>query len=194
MGESLASNLARAAAWLLAAGVVAVLWVGGFADLGAYRGRAEDPRYAVEHGAALLTAVLAVIAAFQIDGAPGRLWVWLPAPALLAWVAAAGTGCLETWLQGVHGDWIEGAECFGFLLAVSSLLALSLLVPLYRAQPRARPRAAAMAGLGVAAFAAALLQFFHPFAGTPLDVAAHAAAMALVIGVAAWSPRLVPSI
>jgi hypothetical protein len=37
------------------------------------------------------------------------------------------------------------------------------------------------AGLGVAALSAAILQFFHPFNITVMDLAAHLAAIALVV-------------
>jgi hypothetical protein len=195
MADAIPSHRTRAVLWLLAVGLVSAVWVGGFADLAAYRARADGPRYFIEHAAALLTGILAVLAAFEFNGMSARrLWIWLPLPALGIWVAAAGTGCFESWLHGVSGDWIEGVECFAFLIAVSTPLALSLLMLLYRTRPRARPRAAAMAGLGVASIAAFLLQFFHPFPVTALDVTVHAAAVALIVGVAAWSPRLVPSV
>jgi len=46
----------------------------------------------------------------------------------------------------------------------------------------------------VSALAAFLLHFFHPFAPTAMDVAAHGLAMFLVIAASAWSPRLVSSV
>ncbi|HKF71361.1 MAG TPA: hypothetical protein VKB68_06405, partial [Stellaceae bacterium] len=53
---------------------------------------------------------------------------------------------------------------------------------LRRARPLAPVRVAAIGGLGVAAIAAFLLQFFHPFDVTTLDLSVHIVAIAIVIG------------
>jgi hypothetical protein len=45
-------------------------------------------------------------------------------------------------------------------------------------------------GLGVAALSAFVLQFFHPFDVTVMDLATHLAAVALVIGGAALAERI----
>ena len=50
-----------------------------------------------------------------------------------------------------------------------------------------------MGGLGVAGIAAFLLQFFHPFDVTLLDLAIHAVAVGLVVGVSAVSARALPA-
>jgi hypothetical protein len=48
---------------------------------------------------------------------------------------------------------------------------------------------ALLGGLGAAALSALLLQFFHPFALTLVDLAVHFGAVAIVIGLAAVSRR-----
>jgi hypothetical protein len=58
---------------------------------------------------------------------------------------------------------------------------------LLRAKPLAPAAVAAMGGLGVAGIAAFLLQFFHPFDVTVIDLAVHAVAVGLVIVVSAVS-------
>jgi hypothetical protein len=60
-------------------------------------------------------------------------------------------------------------------------LALSLIVLLRRAAPLAPVRVAAMGALGVAALAAAALQFFHPFEVIFMDLGVHLGAVALVV-------------
>jgi hypothetical protein len=60
---------------------------------------------------------------------------------------------------------------------------------LRRAAPLAPVRVAAVGGLGVAAIAACLLQFFHPFDVTLLDLSVHAVAIAIVIAVASLCAR-----
>jgi hypothetical protein len=59
-----------------------------------------------------------------------------------------------------------------------------LLWLLARARPIEPVPVALTAGLGIAALAAFLLQFFHPFAVTFLDLATHLAAVLLVVGAA----------
>jgi len=51
---------------------------------------------------------------------------------------------------------------------------------------------AAMGGLGAAAIAAFLLQFFHPFEITFLDLGMHAIAVAIVVATASLVSRLNP--
>ncbi len=87
----------------------------------------------------------------------------------------------------------ESTHCFRFILSVSVPLGVSLMLLLYRARPLALVRIAAVGGLGVAAIAACLLQFFHPFDVTLLDLSVHVVAIAIVIAVASlwarWSER-----
>ena len=63
---------------------------------------------------------------------------------------------------------------------------------LRKAQPIAPTPVAVLGALGVAALAASLLQFFHPFDITVIDLGFHLAAVALVmlIGAALRRPLL----
>jgi hypothetical protein len=101
--------LVRAAAWLLFAGLMVVLMAaikGLRPDLGS---SLEQPRFAIDVAAALATGILAAVAAF-VASLPdrSRLWLWLPVPALLVWVANIGHSCLTAWVDvqpGMHlGD------------------------------------------------------------------------------------------
>jgi hypothetical protein len=60
-------------------------------------------------------------------------------------------------------------------------LALGLFWMLRRARPIAPLSVAALGTLGVAASAAFMLQFFHPFDVTVIDLSLHLAAIALVV-------------
>lgn len=186
----------RATLWLLAVGVAAAVAVWAFSDLDVFARRAQDPQLALDMIATLITGVAAVIAAFQLslpDRSPG--WALLPLPSLAAWIATSGYGCYRHWISVGPEGWElgESAQCFRFILLVSVPLGISLLLLLRRARPLAPMRVAAVGGLGVAAIAAGLLQFFHPFDVTLLDLSVHVVAIAIVIAAASlwarWSDR-----
>ncbi|MEN3974899.1 NrsF family protein [Emcibacter sp. SYSU 3D8] len=129
---------------------------------------------------ALLTALLAAKAAFEL-GVPGRsrLWALLPLPAALLWIGASGMGCLRNWAEsGWQGG--EDLECLRFILGTSIPLAVAIVVLLRRVFPLYPMLTAGLAGLACAAASAALLNIGHPFDATATDLAAHAAAVALV--------------
>jgi hypothetical protein len=152
-------------------------------------------RVIVEYGSAIATAVCALTAAFRLNGSRrGRGWLIasLVSLAVWLWLGAVGLACAETVRQGRSGTWSEAVECFGFLIAAGAIIALLVVTPLYRRRPRAKVSVAAMAGLGVAAAASSILQFTHDFPPTLVDVAAHTAAISLLIASVMWSRRLVP--
>jgi len=75
----------------------------------------------------------------------------------------------------------ESAHCFIFITAASVPLAIGLFWMLRRARPMGALTVAALGTLGVAATAAFVLQFFHPFDVTVIDLAFHLAAVGLVV-------------
>jgi hypothetical protein len=107
-------------------------------------------------------------------------------------VATSGLGCLQYGLGwGPAGHHMgESPHCFRFIVMVSLPLALLLYLVLRRARPIQPMPVALTAALGVAALAAFILQFFHPFDSTLTDLAAHFAAVLVVIGLAAATRRL----
>jgi hypothetical protein len=185
----------RALAWLALTTVVSAVAVAWLADMETFFGRARELRQLIELGATLATGLLAIVAAFHLS-VPDRSprWALLPLPTLAVWLAVAGAGCVASWVNGTASDLGESSECFAIIVAVSIPLGITVLWALARAKPLVPSRVAAVGGLGVAALAAFLLQFFHPFDVTVLDLALHAVAVALVVGAASWSPRLVPSL
>jgi hypothetical protein len=174
----------RAALWLgvvfALIGIALYLW----ADWHDFVARMLVPRRALECAATGLTGITAVLAAFvcSVPGRP-RWWVALPAPPFALWLSASGLGCLQNgWsLHGAGGFLGDSPHCFIFIVAVSVPLAIALFWILRRARPIAPLRVAALATLGVAGLAAFVLQFFHPFDVTVIDLALHLAAVALVM-------------
>jgi hypothetical protein len=130
------------------------------------------------------TAVLAAIAAFELSlpDAP-RGWAFLPLPGVLLWLAASGFGCLRVWfLPETHvADFSEARDCLIFIVSLSVPLSALMFTMLRRACPLQPGLAAAIGGLAVAAAAATLLNFFHPYDAAATDLSVHAIAVALVV-------------
>lgn len=185
----------RALLWLLVIAALSALAILLFADLDTFARRAADPKLRLELIGTALTGIAAVVAAFELslpDRASG--WALLPIPPLVLWIASSGYSCYRHWIVFGPGGWEigESTHCFRFILAVSVPLGVSLLVLLRRARPLAPVKVAAVGGLGVAAIAAFLLQFFHPFDVTFMDLAIHAAAVGIVVGTVSIGGRLSP--
>ena len=182
-----------AALYLLGAMALSVVVITFFADLPVFERRIADPKLVVEVAATLATGVFAVLAAFELS-LPDRSWRWalLPLPTLVLWVASSGYSCWQHLI--VHGPegWAigESGQCFRFILLVSVPLGAVLLLMLRRAHALAPIKVAALGALGVAALAAFLLQFFHPFDVTFMDLGIHAISVALVVLIASGTESL----
>jgi hypothetical protein len=178
----------RAGLWLAVVTAALTTAIVLFADVGLFARRAGDAKLALELTGTGLTGILAVIAAFQLS-LPDRAarWALLPLPALGLWIASSGYSCWRHWISIGPQGWEIGESwhCFRFILGVSLPLAASLIVLLRRARPLAPVRVAAMGALGVAAIAAFILQFFHPFDVTFMDLGIHAVAVAIVVAAVA---------
>ena len=183
----------RALLWLAPVGALVLLVVLRYADLAAMARRVAQPRLALECVGALLTGIVAVVSAFYLS-LPDRSdrWRFAPLPPLALWLACSGLGCLQNGLGlGPAGHRLgESTGCFRFILAVSVPTALLLFAVLRRARPLLPLRVALCGALGVAALAAFVLQFFHPFDVTLIDLAMHALAVVLVVGIAGLFRRV----
>ena len=182
----LASPLKRALktlALLALGGGIAVLARGDAERLLArYAGR--EGIMALELAAMLATGVLAVTAAFFVS-VPGRSRRWLlaPIPPFLLWLFLSGLGCYGDWVRnGPIGLEIgHSLDCLLFILATSIFLAPLLIWRLSRAAPIDPLPVALLGGLGIAALAAFLLNFFHETDVTVIDLAVHLVAILLVV-------------
>lgn len=175
----------RALGWLAVVGTLAVA-LATFANTHTMWERiaaAPDMWLAVVGSTA--TAILAGFAAFELSlpDAP-RGWAWLPLPGALLWIGASGFGCLRVWIvpEAHVADMSEARDCLLFIIALSLPLSALLLLMLRRACPLNPGLTAAIGGLAVAAAAATLLNFFHPYDAAATDLTVHAFAVALVVG------------
>jgi len=188
----LAPPMMRALLWLAVIAALAAVPVVLRANLPVFAERAAAPRMAIELFATLATGVAGIIAAFHLS-IPGRsrAWAWLPAPFALLWIVTTGIGCLQFLPEQVQTGWDIGQRhyCFYFLLAVGAPLAGLLVLTLRRANPL-QPRLVATVGaFGVAGLAAFILQFFHPFDVTIMDLGTHMVALAIIVGLASLLSR-----
>jgi hypothetical protein len=156
--------IVRAMLWLmLAAAVLTLLAInqGIRPDLAQ---RLREPAFATSLAAAIVTGVLAAVAAF-LASLPdrSRLWLLLPVPALIVWLSNVGYQCLTDWVA-IGPDGMspgEAARCFATLALTSLPLSLAMLAMLRYAAPL-RPTAVTLMGsLAVAAMTATALSLFH---------------------------------
>jgi hypothetical protein len=113
---------------------------------------------------------------------PPRPLAALDAAAACVWIASSGYSCYRHWVSFGPDGWEigESVHCFSFILSVG----VSLLL-LRRSRPLSPARVAAVGGLGVTALAAFLLQFFHPFDVTLMDLSLHPVAIGIVVALSA---------
>jgi len=181
----LPSPLLRAALWLAAVAALAV-GLACFANLDAVWQRiTAAPDLWLALVGSTSTAIFAAIAAFELSlPDASRGWAVLPLPSALLWVGASGLDCLRVWIAPqTHVAGVgEARDCLIFIVALSVPLSLLLLTMLRRAFPLYPGLTATVAGLAVAAAAATLLNFFHPYDVAATDLVVHAVAVALVVG------------
>jgi hypothetical protein len=180
----LAPPLLRALTWLAVLAALA-LGLAAFANLDALWQRVSAvPDLWLAIVGSTVTATLAAIAAFELTlpDAP-RAWAALPLPAAVLWVGASGFGCLRGFVapQSHVAVMSETGDCLMFIVFLSVPLSALLLLMLRRGYPLYPGLTAAIGGLAVAAAAATLLNFFHPYEAAATDLVVHAAAVALVI-------------
>ncbi len=188
-GEGLWSPVKRTIVWLVLI-VATGIAIAAFADLSAVATRLRETanlRAAVVGAAG--TACLAAVATFQLSRpqAP-RFWAFLPVPALLLWIGASGIGCLQaafTHDNSAHPiPLAESEHCLAFILGLSLPLGAVLIAMLRRARPAWPGLLAMIAGLSVAASAAALLTLIHPYDAAVIDLAVHVFGIGIVVIVA----------
>ena len=172
--ESLSKNLkpvrrlrppvTRATCWLLLAAVVVGLLAVSQGIRPDIATRIHDPSFATGMIGAILTGVLAAVAAFLVSLPDrSRLWLLLPAPAVVLWLTNIGYQCLADWVSiGPDGVSIgEATRCLATLVLTSLPLSLAMLVMLRYAAPLRPTAVTCMGSLSVAAITAMALSLLH---------------------------------
>ncbi|MBY0226927.1 MAG: DUF1109 domain-containing protein [Hyphomicrobium sp.] len=162
--EPLRHPAARAMGWMIVSFVylAGLVWlIGPRADIA---DKLAEPRFVIEIAAALLTSLMAAIAAF-CAGCPGRpLWErFAPFPFLAVWLATLGEGCWRQWVQsGPDGLTFNiDLDCFQAIFLASILSALVILVMIRQGAPLAPMSTTGLATLAATAIGAAGLRLFH---------------------------------
>ena len=193
--DALAANLApvrrlrppltRAACWLLLATLLLALLAVSQGIRPDLTQRSRELTFILGMSGALLTGVLAAVAAFMLSLPDrSRFCLLLPAPALVLWLSTIGYQCLTNWVSlepnGIHLG--ETAQCFATLVLTSLPLSLAMLVMLRYAAPL-RPIAVTLTGsLAVAAISATALSLFHELDATVMILMWNLGTAALFVG------------
>lgn len=156
--------------------------------------RLADPRFLLEQGAALATALLAGYAALSlsIPGRPGWLPV-LPLATLAVWLGSLGHGCWESWLAfGLSGLAPENDWTCVPSIALGSLVPVAAMVAMLRKGLVFAPRTALlMAALASAGLAEIGLRLHHPVDSSPVVLFWHGGIVfAIALLGRALGPRL----
>src|SRR5919106_1690438 len=176
--------LVRAALWLLFASIVLVALAALLGTRPDLAERLRQPSFVGALAGALLTGVLASVAAFYLSLPDrSRLWVLLPVPALLLWISTIGYGCLTDWVS-IEPDGVRlgtTLECFATLALASLPLSLVLLVMLRHAARLYPTTVAMMGGLASAGIAATALSLVHELDASVMVLLWNLGAAALIV-------------
>jgi hypothetical protein len=192
--QPLRPPLARALAWLGSAALLSGVSIYLLSDVQMLlvRNSGREELMALEMAAMLATGVLAVVGAFFV-AIPGRSrqWLLVPLAPFAAWLLLSGAGCYRDLLHNGRSGLAIGHsfDCLIFIVTVSAVIGAPLIWLLSRARPIDPLPVALLGGLGTAAIAAFVLQFFHPFAVTFVDLGFHLFAIAVVVTAAALLNR-----
>lgn len=184
--------LLRAAVWLAVAAVLLAVLTAIHGLRPQFAERMRDAVFLTGMLASLATGILAAIAAFLISlPDTSRLWLLLPVPPLVLWMANIGYQCLAGWVALPPGAvTVEAASgCLLTLVVTSAPLSLLLLVML-RYAVLIRPVSVALAGsLAVSGITASALSMFHPLDATIMVLGWNLGTALLFVGLATLAGR-----
>jgi len=174
----------RTRAWIvvLVAGASALAVSFGFRpDLAE---RLSDPWFTAGLAGSAVTGILAACAAFLISLPDrSRLWVLLPLPAVLLWLATVGGGCLFAWVgtDFAHIRLAQLVRCF-IALGLITIPLLTAMLWMLRHAARLHPRPVIYSSaLSVAAFIATALTLLHRFDGSVMILVTNFGVVALAL-------------
>lgn len=142
-----------------------------------------DMPFAAELAGALYAGVAAIVAAVMLS-IPGRseAWIYLPLPGIVLWLVGGGIECYREMVAGFEVQSLfQSRDCFLFIVGAGLPVAAAAYVLLRRTVAVHLLPVTALAGLGAALLAAALLQFMHAHGTNPIDFVTHVVAVAAVV-------------
>ena len=148
--------------------------------------RLREPFFALGMVSALITGVAAAVAVFHISLPDrSRLWLLLPGPPLVLWLATIGYQCFVGWVPlGPGRAALDLAtDCFGTLMATSAPLSLLLIVMIRHAAHWRAGTVAVMGGLAVSGLTASALTMFHPLDATVMILGWNLGTLVVIAGV-----------
>jgi hypothetical protein len=174
----------RAALWLGFSALVIAAFVvisGPRDDLAQ---RLSQPWEMAQLIAAVVTAILAAVAAFHLS-LPDRsdAWALLPVPGFLAWVASLGWGCVSDFIRlGPEGLSLGTSwGCLGFILGLSAPMGAGLLLALRHAGPIRPGPTMATGVLSIAMLASLGLSLVHYLDAAIMVLVWHAGAVLIAV-------------
>lgn len=186
----------RSIIWLAATAALATFAVIAFADLGALAQHNQTLWAWLKFVGIGTTGIVAIVAAFHLGEANrSRAWTWLPLVPLVVWIGSCLMDGRARSVRSAKEAWTVSHSLDGvlFILTVSIPLAVSILALLSRNSRSWSAWVAPIAGLGVAAIAVFILQFFHAYAPNMIDFIARIAAIIVVVGGVTFSSQLLPA-
>ncbi len=176
---------------LLRAGLLLAVLFAAMGALVAFGGHVEETLahlarmpFTLELVGAVAAGVGAIVAAVMLS-IPGRAraWLYLPLPGLALWLAGGGLECYRQVeeLGYVPTTLFASQDCFVFIVSAGLPAAAAAYIFLRRHLSVDAVRVAALAGLGAALLAAALLQFIHAHGTNPVDFGTHVIAVVLLM-------------
>lgn len=176
---------------LIRAGLLLFVLFAAMGALVAFGGHVEETLahlarmpFTLELVGAVAAGVGAIVAAVMLS-IPGRAraWLYLPVPGLALWLAGGGLECYRQVeeLGYVPTTLFASQDCFIFIVSAGLPAAAAAYIFLRQHLSVDAVRVAALAGLGAALLAAALLQFIHAHGTNPVDFGTHVIAVVLLM-------------
>ena len=186
----------RAAAYLAVAAIIVaalIAWQGVRADL---LSRLTQPMFFLSLGGAIGTGILAAWSAAALS-VPGRsrLWLLLPLPTLMIWLASVGRGCLVNWITLGAGQ-VQRAEVIDCALSLALAavpLTAVMLGLLRRAAPIRLGPAVLAGGLAAAGLTSAAMILLHQHDASVMVLIWNVGTLALVVALQLALVRATPS-
>jgi hypothetical protein len=190
----LASPWRRTLNWLVVALAFAAAMVWAIGPRPDMAERLTETRFLYEQGAALATAIAAVVAALALTMPDAsRLWRLAPVIPGAAWLGTLGVGCFRDWSQmGPQGLLLTpDPACFGYIAIIGSLPLLVLVLMLRQGAPLRPNWTLGLAALAAAAMGNFALRLFHMQDAALMVLVWQVGAVALFAATAALTGRSV---